>query len=227
MRRSFVRRATVLALLVLLPVPALAKGTARLLSVDAAEPIDRAVLGLQRTAVPLFGGIAVDTSLLADLALAPNLGLRWGQAFGDHRLVLGARYTQFVGTSIYSQLVNAQAPVVKRYEPTFSGPGLYALYGYQAGPVLMQLEGRMTYFSTPLTTVTAAVAWNLTDAFALVVEGGVRFAGGPFLRAAGGLRYTGEHFGFTLGAAYVGLSDPLVPGENLPVIPALDLSYTF
>lgn len=207
--------------------PALAKGTARLLSTDAAEPIERAVIGLQRTAVPLGAGFALDTSLLADLALAPNVGLRWGVELGPHRLVLGARYTHFVGTGIYSSFINSQAPIVKRYEPEFSGPSFYGVYGLELGSLLLQAEGRVTLFALPYASITGAAVLSLSDSFALVAEAGTRLVGGPALRAAGGIRFTGEHFGFTLGAAYVGITDPLLPVDEVPVLPAIDLSYTF
>ena len=66
-------------------------GNARLLASDEAAAIKKPVLGLQRSAVPLAWGFALDTSVLADAALAPNLGLRWGLEAGPHRFVIGAR----------------------------------------------------------------------------------------------------------------------------------------
>jgi hypothetical protein len=197
----------------------------RLLAMEAAEPIDRFVIGLQKTAVPLFGGLALDTSLLADIALAPNLGIRWSTSFGDHRVVVGARYTLFVGAGAYSSFINGQQPVVKRFEPTFGGPSLYAVYGYNLGSLGFHVEGRYANLTYASAGVNGAVAWKFAGEWAVVGELGYRFLGPPPLHAALGIRFTGEHFGFSLGAAYVGIDDPLLP--SVPFLPALDLSWTF
>ncbi|MCI0670815.1 MAG: hypothetical protein L0Y64_10170 [Myxococcaceae bacterium] len=131
-----------LVLLVLVPSLASA-GNARLLTTDAAETLERPVLGLQRSAVPLPLGFALDTSLLADLMLAANLGVRWAAEAGPNRFVLGARYTQFVGSQAFSDLIRGQAPVVRKFDATLSGPSAYALYGIApGGGWLFQVEGR-------------------------------------------------------------------------------------
>jgi hypothetical protein len=197
----------------------------RLLAMEAAEPIDRFVLGLQKTAVPIWGGFALDTSLLADIALAPNLGIRWATSFGDHRVVVGARYTIFVGQAAYSAFINGQQPVVKLFEPTFGGPSLYAVYGYTLGAFDFHVEGRYTNLSYVSAGVSGAVAWRFADGWSVVGEVGYRLLGPPPIRGALGVRFAGEHFGFSLGAAYVGIDDPLLP--SIPVLPALDLSWTF
>jgi hypothetical protein len=49
------------------------------------------------------------------------------------------------------------------------------------------------------------------------------------VRGAAGIRYAGDNFGLSLGAAYVDLVEPLLPYNEgrIPVIPAFDLSWTF
>ncbi|MBZ4418083.1 hypothetical protein K8638_16445 [Myxococcus sp. RHST-1-4] len=201
--------------------------TARLMGTDAAEVIDAPVLGLQRTAIPLFAGLAVDTSLYADALLAPNLGLRWAVAAGPHRVVLGARYTHFVGASVYSDAVESEAPAIRRFEPELTGPSFYGVYGLVLGPLLVQGEARYARYTSDYLSFTAGVGLNFAGNWSVVGEAGVRVEGGSSLRAAAGIRYGGDHFGFGLGAAYVDLSDPALPGESLPVLPVFDLSWTF
>jgi hypothetical protein len=201
-------------------------GNARLLTTDAAAVIEHPVLGLQRSAVPLAAGFALDTSLYADLLLAPNLGLRWAVAIGPHRMVLGARYTHFVGAKVYSSVVSAREPAIERFEPSLSGPTLYYVYGLALGRLTVQGEARFAYFKSSYLAVTGAAVLNLVGAWAVIGEVGVRLQGGSRLRAAGGLRYGGEQFGLALGVAYVDLNDPVFPG-GLPVAPVLDLSWTF
>lgn len=201
-------------------------GNARLLTTDAAAVIEHPVLGLQRSAVPLPGGFALDTSLYADLLLAPNLGLRWAVAAGPHRLVVGARYTHFVGASVYSSYVSSQEPAITRFEPSLSGPTLYGVYGLALGRLTVQGEARFAHFESNYLAVTGAAVLNLFGAWAVIGEVGVRLEGGSRLRAAGGVRYGGEQFGLALGVAYVDLNDPVFPG-GLPVAPVLDLSWTF
>jgi hypothetical protein len=201
-------------------------GNARLLTTDAAAVIEHPVLGLQRSAVALPGGFALDTSLYADILLAPNVGVRWAMAAGPHRFVAGARYTHFVGASVYSDVVNGQEPAIKRFEPTLSGPTFYGAYGLVLGRLLVQGEARYAHFESSYLAVTGAAALNLSGAWALIGEVGVRLEGGSALRAAAGVRYGGENFGLALGAAYVNLNDPVFPG-GLPVAPVLDLSWTF
>lgn len=228
-----------LGALVALLQPAEARaGNARLLSTDEAAVLQHPVLGLQRSALPLGLGFALDTSVLADLALAPNLGLRWGLEVGPHRLVIGARYTHFVGAALVSGLVESQQPSVKRFEPSFGGPSAYALYGLKLGPVLVQAEARHSIYEITSTSVTGAVVVNFAGNWSLVGELGVRLRAdetglqpqeGNALRGAAGLRYAGDNLGFSLGAAYVDLREPMLPinGGSIPVIPALDLSWTF
>lgn len=201
--------------------------TARLMGTDAAEVIDAPVLGLQRTALPLFAGLAVDTSLYANALLAPNLGLRWAAAFGPHRVVLGARYTHFVGASVYSDIVESETPSIQRFEPELSGPSFYGVYGLELGPLLVQGEARYAHYTSDYLSFTGAVAFNFVGNWSVVGEAGVRVKGGTTPRAAAGIRYGGEHFGFGLGATYADLNDPAVPGEELPVLPVLDVSWTF
>ena len=201
-------------------------GNARLLTTDAAAVIEHPVLGLQRSAVPLPGGFALDTSLYADLLLAPNLGLRWAMAAGPHRFVVGARYTHFVGADVYSDYVESQEPAITRFEPSLSGPTFYGVYGLVLGRLAVQGEVRYARFESSYLAVTGAAALNLAGAWALIGEVGVRLEGGSKLRAAAGVRYGGENFGLALGAAYVNLNDPVFPG-GLPVAPVLDLSWTF
>lgn len=221
-------------LLLLLPAAGLAQpvggfqpGNARLLTTDAASVIEHPVLGLQRSAMPVAAGFAVDTSLYADLLLAPNVGLRWAKALGAQRVVLGARYTHFVGGSVYSSIVEGQEPAVQRFEPTLSGPTLYGAYGVTVGPLLVQAEARFAYFETSYLSLTGAGALHLAGPWMLIAEVGARIEGGSAFRAAAGVRYGGEHFGLALGAAYVDLSDPVFANGGLAVSPVLDLSWTF
>jgi hypothetical protein len=225
--------------LVALLQPAEARaGNARLLASDEAAAIKHPVLGLQRSALPLGLGFALDTSVLADLALAPNLGLRWGVEAGPHRFVIGARYTRFVGAALVSDFVESQQPSVKRFEPSFGGPSAYALYGLQLGPVLVQAEARHSMYEVTSTSVTGAVVVNFAGNWSLVGEVGVRLRAdetglrpreGNALRGAAGLRYSGDNLGFSLGAAYVDLRESMLPinGGSIPIIPTLDLSWTF
>ena len=57
----------------------------------------------------------------------------------------------------------------------------------------------------------------------------MRLRDGYPLRGAAGLRYAGENFGFSLGAAYVDVTEPLLPFNEgrLPLLPAVDLSWAF
>jgi hypothetical protein len=215
-----------LALAALLPTLALA-GNGRLLTTDAAEPIDRHVLGLQRSALALPWGLAVDTSLYADILLAPNLGLRWAATTGPHRFVVGARYTHFVGTSVYSDFVSGQEPAVTRFAPQLSGPSVYAAYGLSLGALLLQVEGRYAHYVSDYASVTGAAAYNLVGRWWLIGEVGTRFVGGAALRGAAGVRYGGESFGLALGASYAGLEDPMLPDGGVSVLPVFDLSWTF
>jgi hypothetical protein len=201
--------------------------TARLMTTDAAEVIDAPVLGLQRTAIPLFAGLAVDTSLYADALLAPNLGLRWAAAAGPHRFVLGARYTHFVGASIYSDAVESETPAIRSFEPELSGPSFYGVYGLVLGPIQLQGEARYAHYTSDYLSFTGGAGLNFAGHWSVVAEAGVRVEGGSAFRAAAGIRYGGDSLGFGLGAAYVDLSDPALPGETLPVLPVLDLSWTF
>lgn len=201
--------------------------TARLMTTDAAEVIDAPVLGLQRTALPLFGGLAVDTSVYADLLLAPNLGLRWALAAGPHRFVVGARYTHFVGAAIYSDRVESEAPAIQSFKPELSGPSFYGVYGLVLGPLQVQGEARYGRYTSDYLSFTGGAGFNFSGNWSVVAEAGVRVKGGSAFRAAAGIRYGGEGLGFGLGAAYVDLSDPALPGENLPVLPVVDLSWTF
>jgi hypothetical protein len=201
-------------------------GNARLLTTDAAAVIEHPVLGLQRSAVALPGGFALDTSLYADILLAPNIGVRWAMAAGPHRFVAGARYTHFVGAGPYSSFVNSQEPSVKRFEPKLSGPTVYGVYGLVLGRLTVQGEARFARFETSYLAVTGGAALNFAGAWALIGELGVRLEGGSKLRGAVGVRYGGENFGIALGAAYVDLNDPMFP-DGLPVAPVFDLSWTF
>lgn len=206
-------------------------GNARLLSSDEAAPIKNFTLGLQRTAVPLGLGFAVDTALLADAALAANVGLRWGKAVGIHRFVIGARYTKFLGNDTVSGFINSQQPLIKSFSTNFSGPSAYALYGITLGSrLLVQVEGRYAQYQSAYATVTAAAVFNFLGALSAVVEAGVHINKPGFpLRGAAGLRYGGEHLGVSLGVAYVNLNEPLLPinDGNIPFLPAFDFSWTF
>lgn len=211
----------------LVPALAGARGTARLVTSDAAEVIDAPVLGLQRTAVPVFGGLALDTSLIADAFLLLNAGARFALAAGDLRFVVGARYAHFVGAEVYSRVINAQAPIVKRFEPRMSGPSAYAVAGMTFGKLLVQLEARAALYQHPYASATLGVSVPLGDTWSLSAEAGTRLAGGPLLKAAAGVRYVGHNLGFSLGAAYLGLADPILPIENFPVVPVVDLWWSF
>lgn len=209
--------------------PGLARaGDGRLLTTEAAEVLEHPVLGLQRTALPLFGGIAVDTSLYADILLAPNLGLRWALAAGPHRFVVGARYTQFVGAPVYESIVKGQSSAVTRFDAEFSGPSAYAAYGLSLGSVLIQGEARYGHYKTDYASVTGSVALNVAGNWWLIGELGTRFSGGASLKAAAGIRYGGENLGLALGASYAGLEDPMLPNNgSVNVLPVLDVSWTF
>lgn len=200
---------------------------------DAPEAIDAPVLGLQRSAIALPAGFAVDTSLMADLGLLPNLGVRWALAAGPHRLVAGARYAQFVGADVYSAVIHSLQPVVKRYDPSYGGPSAYAVYGLSLGQLTVAAELRarlMTFLSGSLT---AGAAFAFNESWSVVVEGGIRYLqGDPFVpdatlqpKAAAGIRLAGKGFGFLLGADYVGIADPMFP--PLPVMPVVDLFWSF
>jgi hypothetical protein len=202
-------------------------GNGRLLTTDAAAVIAHPVLGLQRSALPLAGGLVLDTSLIADMLLAPNLGLRWAMETGPHRLVVGARYTHFVGASIYSSVVEGQEPAIDSFEPKLSGPTVYGAYGLALGPVTVQGEARYARYESDYLAVTGAAVLHLTQRFSVIGEAGVRLKGGSKLRAAAGVRYGGEHLGVALGAAYVDIDEPAFPGGGFAVLPVLDLSWTF
>jgi hypothetical protein len=198
---------------------------ARLLTVDAAEVVEHPVAGLQRAAIPLAWGLAVDTAVLADLTLTPNLGLRWAREWGEHRIVLGARYAHFVGAQVYRAILASTEPAIQRFEPTLFGPSAYAVYGFGLERFAVQFESRYSYLHFHSLALTAAASWNFAGAWWLVAEGGARFFSGPIPRGALGVRYVGEQLGITLGAAYVGISDPFF--TSLPVLPALDVSWSF
>src|SRR4051812_31909306 len=156
-------------------LPAPAAGDARWVSMDAPEALDATVLGLQRSAVALPGGFAVDTSVLADIGLLPNLGVRWAMVAGPHRFVAGARYALFVGTGAYSAAINALQPVVKSYDPRYGGPSAYAVYGLSLGPLTLAAEVRarlMTFLSGSLT---AGAAFAFNESWSVVLEGGIRY----------------------------------------------------
>ncbi|KFE60886.1 hypothetical protein [Hyalangium minutum] len=223
-----------LLLLFCLSSPALAQsedsppsGNGRLLTTDAATVIAHPVIGLQRSALPLVGGLVLDTSLIADVMLAPNLGLRWAMEAGPHRFVAGARYTHFVGASVYSSAVTGREPALDSFEPTLSGPTVYGAYGLALGPLTVQGEARYAHYESDYLAVTGAAAFHLTQTLQLIAEAGVRLKGGSKLRAAAGVRYGGEHLGVALGAAYVDIDEPAFPGGGLAVAPVLDLSWTF
>lgn len=202
-------------------------GNARLLTTEAAAVIEHPVLGLQRSALPLPLGLALDTSLYADLLLAPNLGLRWATATGPHRFVLGARYTHFVGASVYSPIVEDRDPAIQSFEPSLSGPTFYGAYGLEFGRLLLQGEARYARYESDYAAVTGAAAFQLLGRWALIGEVGVRLAGGSRLRAAAGVRYGGENLGLAAGAAYVDIDEPTFPNGGFAVLPVFDLSWTF
>ena len=204
-------------------------GNARLLASDEAAVIKKPVLGLQRSALPIGLGFALDTSVLADAALAPDLGLRWALEAGPHRFVIGARYTKFLGNQVVSDFISQQQPAVKKLEIAFEGPSAYALYGLQLGPVLVQAEVRHWRYQTATTRATGGLVVNFAGNWSVVGELGVSLEEGYPLRGAAGIRYAGENFGMSLGAAYVDVSEPLLPINEgrIPVIPAFDLSWTF
>ncbi|MET0402289.1 MAG: hypothetical protein ABW123_07785 [Cystobacter sp.] len=203
-------------------------GNARLLSSDEAAPIKHLTLGLQRTAIPLALGIAVDTSLLADLATAANVGVRWGAEWGMHRFVVGARYTKFLGGETASRFLSSQVPAVTSIDVNFSGPSAYALYGVVLGRLLIQAEVRHSIYQTTITTATGAAVLRLVGDLSAVGEFGVRFSNGLPLRGAVGLRYGGRTLGVSLGVAYVDITESLLPYNNgrIPFLPAFDLSLT-
>lgn len=209
------------------PLERTPSGNARLLTTDEAAVIAHPVLGLQRAAVPLGAGLVLDTSLFADLMLAPNLGLRWAREAGPHRFVLGTRYTHFMGASTYSSYIEGQDPAIDRFEPSLSGPTVYGLYGLVLGPLTVQGEARYSRFESDYLAMTGGAALRLTEKYMLIAEVGVRLSGGPPLRAAAGVRYGGENLGVALGAAYVDIKDPAFPGGGFSVLPVFDLSWTF
>lgn len=219
-------------LLLLLATPALGSN-GRLLTTDAAEKVDAPVLGLQRSAVPLPAGFALDTSLLADLLLLVNVGVRWSGEADIHRFVVGARYAHFVGTPVYSALLNTQEAQLRRYEPALSGPSFYGVYGAELGPLLLQVEGKVELMDVLTASVTAAAKFQLSEGFALIAEAGYRVSptvtdparAPPPLRAAAGLRIGGHKGQITVGAAYVGIDDPML--GTFPVLPVLDLAWSF
>lgn len=214
-------------------LPAPAAGDARWASMDAPEVLDASVIGLQRSALALPGGFALDTSLMADIGLLPNAGVRWAMASGPHRFVVGARYALFVGSGAYSALLGTLQPVVRRYDPSYSGPSGYAVYGFSLGQLTLaaELRARMMYFVSGSFTAGASFAFN--DAWSVVLEGGVRYLqGAPFVpdgaiqpKAAAGVRLAGKGFGFLVGVDYVGFDDPMLP--VLPIIPVADLFWSF
>jgi hypothetical protein len=202
-------------------------GDGRLLTTESAVVIAHPVLGLQRSAAPLGAGLALDTSLYADIFLAPNLGLRWALAAGRHHFVLGARYTHFVGASVYSSFVKSDEPSIQSFEPSLSGPSAYATYGLVLGALTVQGEARFAHYESDYLTVAGAAAFQLTQTWSVIGEAGVRLKGGSKLRAAAGVRYGAEHLGLALGAAYVDIDDAAFPGGGFSVLPVLDVSWTF
>lgn len=203
--------------------------TGRLLTMDAAETLEAPVLGLQRSALPLGLGFALDTSLYADLLLTPNLGLRYAVALPVGPVfVLGARYTHFVGQSPLSSFLRSRQPVVQRFDAEYSGPTFYGVLGWDLGPLVAQVEARYSAIGNPYTSLTGGLRVRLPGSgFSLVGEVGTRFSAYSAFRAAAGFRYAGDHLGVALGIAYVDLVDPLLPGGKLPVLPTFDLSWTF
>ena len=219
-------------------------GDARLLASDEAAAIKHPVIGLQRSAVPLPLGFAVDTSLLVDAALTPNLGLRWALELGPNRFVIGARYSKFMGNSLLSNFAASKVPAVKSFGINFSGPSFYALYGLSLGRVLVQAELRHSRYETVTTTATGALVLNLVGHLSIVGEIGTQFdgdhpvlTGDHPLHGAAGIRYAGDNFGFSLGVAYANLTEPMLQGAgdhppfleggHIPFIPSFDLSWTF
>ena len=161
------------------------------------------MLGLQRTALPLFGGLAVDTSLYANALLAPNLGLRWAVASGAHRFVLGARYTHFVGASTYSDIVTSETPALRSFEPELSGPSFYGVYGLALGPLLVQGEARYAHYTSDYLSFTGGVgfigAGTIVHARGGVV--GLTTAATIFMAAAIGIAAGGALYYLALTAA--------------------------
>ena len=206
--------------------PARAGGDGRLLTTDAAEALDAPVLGLQRSALPLAGGVAIDTALLADLGLVANLGLRWAAEVGVQRFVAGARWAQFVGAAVTSSVARQYDARVIRFAPSLSGPVAYGVYGVGAGPADLQAEVRWEGFEQQVLSLTGGVRLRLGDAWSIIAEGGARMAAALEPRGAAGLRYQGPRFGLALGAAYADLHDRLL-GIGVPVVPVLDLSWSF
>lgn len=225
-------KAVAVGLALVLSTPALASD-GRLLISDAAEVIDAPVLGLQRTAIALPAGFAVDTALLADLLLLLNVGVRWSAEVEMHRFVLGARYAHFVGTPVYSALLNAQESQLRRYEPALSGPSFYGVYGASLGPLLLQVEGKLELMDVMTASVTAGAKFQVVEWLAVTVEAGYRVAPSITdparapqpLRAAAGLRFGGQTGQLSVGAAYVGIDDPMLGA--FPVLPVLDLAWSF
>lgn len=237
-RSPLARRVAMAGLLIptlfmLSPLPAPAQeqeerpaGDGRLLTTDSASVIAHPVLGLQRSAVPLGAGFALDTSLYADLFLAPNLGLRWALEAGPNRFVIGARYTHFVGASVYSSIVESKEPAIQSFEPQLSGPTVYGAYGLVLGPLTVQGEARYARYDSDYLAVTGAATFRITTGWTVIAEAGTRLKGGSKFRGAAGVRYGGENLGLALGAAYVDLEDPAF-GSGIPIAPAVDISWTF
>lgn len=95
-------------------------GNARLLTTDEAAVIEHPVLGLQRSAVPLGAGLALDTSVYADLFLAPNLGLRM-KGGSKMRAAGGVRYGgEQLGVALGAAYVDIE-------DPAFPGGGFSVL----------------------------------------------------------------------------------------------------
>ncbi len=202
-------------------------GNARLLTTDAAAVIEHPVLGLQRSAVAAAGRLRAGHLAVSRICCwLPTSDCAGPSPPGRTGWWLGARYTHFVGASVYSDDVESQEPAIQRFEPSLSGPTFYGVYGLVLGRLTVQGEARFARFESSYLAVTGAAALNLAGAWALIGEVGVRLKGGSRLRAAAGVRYGGENFGLALGAAYVDLNDPVFPG-GLPVAPVLDLSWTF
>lgn len=214
----------ILSLLLFAPIAG-ATTDGRLLSMDSGEVIDRTTLGLQRSAVALPAGFAIDTSLIGDLALAANLGVRWAMATGPHHVAIGARYTQFFGAPVYSSAIAMLNPTVKQFNPSLSGPSAYAAYGIHLGQLSLTVEGRYEHLYYDAAGLNVGGSLVLGGNWWLVAEVGYRFFGQVPLHASLGVRFTGEHFGLALGATYTGYQDPQLP--PLPVLPALDVFWCF